>query len=61
MLLSSLFDVASEIIHIHRHHIDITLFLLVCGCCVGYFIHSLSVAIPVLAVGVSKYGLLVCD
>ena len=61
MLLFSVFDVASEIICIHMRYIGITLFLLVYGCCVGYFVHSLFAAIPVLAVSVSKIGLLVCD
>ena len=61
MLMFSVLDVASEIIRIHRCYIGITLFLLVYGCCVGYFVNSLFAAIPVLAVGVSNFGLLVCD
>ena len=53
MFQFSVFDVASEIICIHRRCIGITLFLLVGGCCVVYFVLSLFATIHVPAVGVS--------
>ena len=60
-MLFSLSYVASEMICIHRRYIGITLFSLVCACCVRYFVISIFAAIPPLVVGVSRFGLLVFD